>query len=68
MQSSDVLPWKYGGLPQRSPMFSISGPHPIPYGNHSGFPLPEKSFIKISYISYTNTWNFLYFLTISGEG
>ena len=30
--------------------------------------LSKKKFLKISYISYTNTQNILYLLTISGEG
>ncbi len=32
------------------------------------FPLPKKSFLKKNYISYTDTPNILYLLTVSGEG
>ena len=47
-------------LPKEVRCFTASGPSPLSPS--------KKSFSKISYISYTNTQNILYLLTISGEG
>ena len=47
-------------LPKEVRCFTASGPLSLS--------LLQKKFSKISYISYTNTSNLLYLLTISGEG
>ena len=59
-KSTEVLPQKYGTFMQRSPMFLyFRNVRTLSY---------KKSFVKISYISYTVTANLLYSLAISGVG
>ena len=63
-KTSDFFEGKFRGFDMKVRMFGAKKSDVFGFR----FPPPQKSFMKISYISYTKAKEALYLLTISGEG